>query len=254
MRIVFGIWTCKSAGRRIGWRRSCNIFALCAALVGGMSHAEVGNPGASRSRARSAPASRVERLVCASYHHGMPGESVLALGNGALPVLANLLRDETKKHCWINATAAIGLLGDTTYFDTLRTFIWEQHRGQVDDETFRAILTAQGSVGRMASKSTRALDYMFNKTDVASWRSLPWSISSKSSGELALRLASVTVSYLSRVDHERLEEFARSLEARRGAGDRTATQIDSLTWHSIQEMNLQARVRNATPKSKTETK
>jgi hypothetical protein len=250
---VCGTWTFSGARRGSGSLPTCGAILLTIALANVAAQSEAANTRSARARARAELASRVERVMGGKYMHGLPGDSVLALGDGVLPVLAELLRTESKRKCWGNAAWAIGFLGDTGYFDTLRAFVWERHRGRINDETLVAILTAQGSIGRLASKSTMALDYMFDKTDAASWRSLPWRISS-SPGMTQFRLASVTVSYLSRIDRERLEGFASSLRARRRAGDRTATQVDSITWHNIEEMNRRSRGDRAARKSTTEMK
>lgn len=251
---MFGIWTFDRLRpeARSPWRTAALVLAVTMAVVA--EPVQAGAIGAGLTTGREDLRRRVERIVCTRYHHGMPADSARAVGKRALPVLAELLSNKSKRECWGNAAWAMGLLGDTAYFDTLRAFIWERHRGRIDDVTYNAILSAQGSIGSLASRSTKALEYMFHKTDAAAWRGLPWSTSSDDRHDDAVRLASATVSYLARLDRERLEGFANALRARRRAGDRTATQVDSLTWRNIKEINRQSRVGHAAPKSTTETK
>jgi hypothetical protein len=120
----------------------------------------------------------------------MPRERIVELGSGALPILADLLRDESKKHCWLNAASLFGFWADTSYFDTLRVFVWERHRGLVDNETYEAAMAAQGSIAAMAPKSARAYRYLARTKSLDSWRTLPWRVAGMQDDVLHRELAS----------------------------------------------------------------
>jgi len=113
-------------------------------------------------------------LIKPRYIHGMPNLKARALGTAALPILARLLRDVRYKRDWHKITQAIGTIGDTSYFDTLRAFIWDRFRGPIDEATHMAIRTAQGALAPMATISARAMDYLIATSMPAAWTSVPW--------------------------------------------------------------------------------
>jgi len=76
----------------------------------------------------------VTRFYTVEYYHGLPRMKARGFGRRSLPILARLLRDPSAKRSWHQIAAGIGLVGDPTYFDTLRSFIWETFRGPVDSE------------------------------------------------------------------------------------------------------------------------
>jgi hypothetical protein len=117
---------------------------------------------------------QVMRLVTTRYQHGMPHGRARALGTRALPILARMLRDDQYESSWSRVAQAIGDVGDTAYFDTLRTFIWSRFTGEIDRATFMAIRTAQGAMHAMATMSPRALQYLVATTAPSAWSALPW--------------------------------------------------------------------------------
>jgi hypothetical protein len=118
---------------------------------------------------------RVRNTVTGKFVHGISYARARALGRPALPILARMLRDNHYRKYWHNVAHSIGAIGDTSYFDTLYTFIWTRFQGPIDEYTVEAVHSAQGSLAPMASISPRALDYLIASTSPSAWTSLPWS-------------------------------------------------------------------------------
>lgn len=113
-------------------------------------------------------------VVCAGWQHGMPRMKILALGPEALPLLAEMLQDDEYRHCWSNVSVAIGAFGDTSYFDTLRAFVWDRFRGPVGMVEFMAIFSAQVNIAYLAKGSDRAVTYMLETSEAGAWLEIPW--------------------------------------------------------------------------------
>jgi hypothetical protein len=122
----------------------------------------------------SGMADRVNTLVRARYRHGMSRSQASELGVAALPMLARMLRDENEKPHWPEIAVAIGAIGDTAYFDTLYSFVWNRFSGEVDNDTFFACEIVQGNLGTMANLSPRMVNYLLASVDPAAWATLPW--------------------------------------------------------------------------------
>jgi hypothetical protein len=154
---------------------------------------------------------RVTDLVTANYIHGMPKLEVRSLGSAALPILAQMLRQEERKDHWINVALAIGLIGDTAYFDTLRAFVWDRFQGPIDRSTFMAIRSAQGSLSAMATMSPRALEYLITTANPSAWTFRPWTFAHESSSVISTILATESLIALAYTDSERASEIIRSV-------------------------------------------
>jgi hypothetical protein len=132
-------------------------------------------------------AEQVRQVVTARYAHGIGHARARGLGTAALPILASMLRDDQYKPHWHKIAIAIGAIGDTSYFDTLRTFVRIRFQGTIDQETFQAVRSAQSALSAIATQSARALGYLIASTNAADWTGLPWTPGSRSR-EAAARL------------------------------------------------------------------
>jgi hypothetical protein len=153
---------------------------------------------------------RVDRLIETHYSHGLPPPSARALGSAALPILGRMLRDERYKPQWNKIAQAIGNIGDTAYFDTLRAFIWDRFRGRIDRATLTAIEITQNNLYPMASIMPRALDYLIATATPAAWSSLPWNLPDYPPSAVAVNMSRFTLSALSLTDSERVQEILDS--------------------------------------------
>lgn len=154
----------------------------------------------------------IDSLLSRRYIHGMPRSKLLALGDSALPILARTLRDDSRKGRWRLAAKAIGLLGDTSYFDTLRTFIWGRFSGPLDVPTWLAIRTAQVSMTGIARRSVRATEYLASASTPDPWLGLAWSFQGDTREYQARLMAKESIQALSYVDNERAYAYIDSLE------------------------------------------
>jgi hypothetical protein len=133
----------------------------------------------------------------------MPRVRARSLGGAALPILAGMLRDETLRPVWKNATAAIGYIGDVAYFDTLRSFVWDRFSGDVDATAFRAMKMAQISLGMMACTSTQVLDYLERCVNPDVWQTLRWHWGADQGRRLGVEMSLFTLIALGYTDSER---------------------------------------------------
>lgn len=154
---------------------------------------------------------RVADLVTTNYIHGMPNSKIRALGSAALPILAQMLRQEEYKGHVIKIVDAIGVIGDTAYFDTLRAFVWDRFRGPIGQGTFMAIRSAQSSLSAIATISPRALEYLIATSTPLAWASTPWSFSRYSNSVISELLVDDTLIALGYTDSERASEVIRSV-------------------------------------------
>jgi hypothetical protein len=136
---------------------------------------------------------RINNTLFKRYRHGLPRNTARELGSNALPLMSQLLRDPNHKQDWHKVVEAIGAIGDTSYFDSLRSFVWDRFRGTVDRSTFLAIGVAQASLGVMASQMPRALSYLEATCTPAAWSNVGWVVSGKPNSDLAEYMARSTL-------------------------------------------------------------
>jgi HEAT repeat protein len=133
------------------------------------------------------------------------------MGRRAVPILLELLNDDSYQRRWHQAAAAVGFIGDTSYFDTLRTFIWHRFAGQIDRYSYMAIRLAQCSLSAMATVSPRVLDYLEETSDPAVWQNLQWSLAGNSNEDTEEMMANESVIALGYTDSERAREILHRL-------------------------------------------
>lgn len=177
-------------------------LALCLALSPALAKADSGE----------SLKEKVDFLISRHPIHGLQRSQFLALGDSALPFLAEALRDESRKTSWGNAAAAIGLLGDTSYFDTLRVFIWHRFSGPLDDDTWVAIRLAQMNMAGIARRSPRATQYLIAMSVPKPWLRLPWTYQKDTREYQAELMAEGALTALSYVDTEPAYSYIASLD------------------------------------------
>jgi hypothetical protein len=146
---------------------------------------------------------RVGRFLMLQRGYGMPRGEARKLGTRSLPLLVLALRDDQHKATWLNATAAMAFIGDTSYFDTLRAFVWDRFSGPIDEDTFRAIRYAQCDLNVMATMSQRVLDYLEATSDPAVWAVIPWTSFGRSPEQVAHVMALESIIALGYTDSDR---------------------------------------------------
>lgn len=150
---------------------------------------------------------RTTQFVTSRYTHGMPRREARGLGAGSLPILLGILGDARYKAHWLNATAGIAFIGDTSYFDTLRAYVWLRFTGAVDRDTYMAIRNAQVSLNVMATLSPRALDYLEATSEPAAWLNVPWTVQGSSREYVSEIMANESVIALGYTDSERARQI-----------------------------------------------
>jgi len=162
--------------------------------VTGQTHVSV-----SRSDA-SGMEERVGSVIHATGRHGLDRSRARELGVAALPILARMLRDGSEKSRWPEVIVAIGAIGDTAYFDTLYSFVWQRFSGEVDEDTFYACEIAQANLGFMANLSPRVITYLQRCVNPATWASLPWHAHNYQGDRLAVQMSEYTITSFSHLN------------------------------------------------------
>jgi hypothetical protein len=109
-----------------------------------------------------------------------------------------MLRDEDQKSWWSNIVTTIGYIGHCTGYDTLRSFTWDRFEGEVDLETFQALIAAQGVLGHIAAfDCARALEEIETGVDPRSWNGLPWKYRNWEGRKLAVLWSKLSINALS---------------------------------------------------------
>jgi len=145
----------------------------------------------------------VMKFYTAEYFHGLPRMKARALGRRSLPILARLLRDPSAKQYWHQVAAGIGFVGDTAYFDTLRSFVWDRFHGPVDFRTYMGLMQAQASLGAMATLSTQVRAYLETVAQPGAWDTLPWHSPPPDSREsVGRRMRRMTIGSISYTDSD----------------------------------------------------
>lgn len=196
-------WT---LGKQFGKRRQIHVYGVLGAEVRAGTSRRLewrASNGAVSDTVRSTLVVRPRRIDAESlsvelnlrirgrYHHGMSHEVVRNLGGDALPMLARMLRDDAYRDDWHKVVFVIGTLGDTAYFDTLRSFIWTRFRGPIDNSTYTAMLIAQSNLGLFASALPRALSYLIETSNASAWAKVPW-VAPRGEGKEAMARATLT--------------------------------------------------------------
>ena len=145
--------------------------------------------------------------------HGVSLAPVRRFGAACLPRLMAYLRDGSKRKTWARATTAIGLMGDTAYFDSLHAYIWNWFRGTVDDATYMAAARAQESLGPIATASTRAEDYLVSGCSPDFWHSVPWRPSGRTEFQFSTYMSKMSILALGYCDTDRAASYLAALEA-----------------------------------------
>ena len=172
------------------------------------------------SAGASAIRERAEAVISKGYVHGLPFSRCLALGDSALPYLASVLHDRSRSKAWANAARAIGVLGESAYFDTLKQFVWNRQAGPLDQHTWRAIMSAQGNMAGIARTCPRALDYLIWTSNSGTWLPRSWTYGKHTREDVASFLAEASLYAVAFVDQPRAYAYIDSLanipnEARR---------------------------------------
>lgn len=133
--------------------------------------------GAPLAHAQAGEQVRVDEysFVHSLYFHGIPYSDAHKLGSGAVPTLLPLLQNTGEQLYWVNVIVTIGFIGDTTAVHPLLTFLDEQ-RGEIDDATYRAVLSVPFALGCLAfAGSDTAYAYLVSRTTPKGWMDLAWS-------------------------------------------------------------------------------
>jgi hypothetical protein len=118
---------------------------------------------------------RVDAIVSQSSPHGFRFEDAASLPEAARSKLGQMLEDTALKRDWTKVLSAIGIMGGAASHRVIHAFIWQRFRGEIDEETFGAMLTAVDALGwDKSGPAPEALRELMAGTDPEYWRALPW--------------------------------------------------------------------------------
>jgi len=169
-------------------RRAAAAFTVLLFLSPGMARRGCANPTREDS---------VAGFVQQRFIHSVPYVEAHQLGPRALPILINLLEDARYKTSWVNIALTISYIGEPEGFEPLRIFITDRFHGEVDLETFQALLAAQTTLGPLAAHSPAALRYLMEGVNPDYWRELPWTFRTYQGTERDLAMSRWSITALS---------------------------------------------------------
>lgn len=127
---------------------------------------------------------KINSLVLKHYINGIQYVDANALGADAVPYLLEMLSNPNLKEYWVNIIVTLGFIESSTAFDHLKSFL-ENTQGEVDDHTFRALLSVPFAIGCIASNGDdRALRFLIDKLNAPSNVQLPWRYKGKKVDQL----------------------------------------------------------------------
>lgn len=127
------------------------------------------------SRLHGSTSAQVEAILSPTHAHGLRFDTLASLSEAVLPQLARALNDPSEKQRWLNALTAIGVIGGARSQSVIEEFIWGRFKGELDIDTFRAMMIAVEALGWSKSgPTTEALKQLTDGTNPEHWRSLPW--------------------------------------------------------------------------------
>jgi hypothetical protein len=146
-------------------RRAAAAFTVLLFLSPGMARHGCANPTLEDS---------VAGFVQKRFIHSVPYLEAHQLGPRALPILIKLFEDPEYKASWANIALTISYISEPEGFEPIRSFIMDRFHGEVDGDTFHALITAQMTLGPLAARSPAALRYLMNGVNPSYWRELQW--------------------------------------------------------------------------------
>ena len=169
-------------------RRAAAAFTVVLFLSPGMARRCCANPTWEDS---------VAGFVQQGFRHSVPYVQAHQLGPRAIPILIKLFEDPKYKASWANIALTISYIGEPEGFEEIRSFIIDRFHGEVDGETFQALIAAQSTLGPLAAHSPAALRYLVEGVNPDYWRELPWTFRSYQGAERDLAMSRWTITSLS---------------------------------------------------------
>jgi hypothetical protein len=172
----------------------------------------VAGPAYSQDETSTEFAGRLANFVRSSWDHGVPYSDSRAFGVEALPYLHTWLRSDALRPHWSTIVWMIGYIGEPADFDSLRAFLEERFTGEVDEETFGALLSAVHVLGHIAVRSTPAMTYLRAGTNPAFFSRIRWSHRSASGSTVRLLLSKLAINAISSTGTPEAEQALKELE------------------------------------------
>lgn len=225
---------------RVARTTPCLIVLVVMALSASVAEAGGGDPAAEKFGNRDLS---ILADVCARRVDSHPRDRWHLMGPGALRSLARGLRSEGRRDCWASICGAIGSIGDRSYADTLRDFIWNRFEGEVDRETLTALRAGQSNIGWLAAGSPKTVDYLLGTAAPAGWAQLPWWGQGWLLEDVARDMAQWSIESLQFVDDRRAATFLDTLSVAWLAdfGARAPTADDSTRVRDLRATNATIR-------------
>lgn len=108
---------------------------------------------------------RVRSLVLAHHVHGIEYLQANALGPDAIPILLEILGDESLEEYWVNTVVTLGFIEDSSALEPLIEFLYSR-QGEVGIRTVRALSAVPFAVGCIASNgSPEAFAFLSDGTE-----------------------------------------------------------------------------------------
>ncbi|HEX7078103.1 MAG TPA: hypothetical protein VF363_06770 [Candidatus Eisenbacteria bacterium] len=177
-----------------------------------MAHGSEAAPASGGSAAPPDSTKRAQVLAFLDqiFVHGVPYEDAHALGPEAVPILHQLLEDDQYRSERSAIIAAIAFIGAPESFGILLDFSWHRPRGEVDLDTFQALMAVQSVMGTLRTRE--AIDYLAAGVSPQFWEAIPWTFGRYHGAERDLYLSKTAINGLSYTGSRRAAEVLARLK------------------------------------------
>ena len=138
--------------------------------------------------------SRAHDFVTVNHIHGVNYGDAKDPGGAAIPALEQYLQMEKMKRHWPNIVTTIAYIGGPESYAILDHFIHGRFSGEVDLQTYQALIVAQSVLGHVGNPAIEA--ELLAGTDPAHWAILPWTYQHYNGALLQLAWSKLTINAL----------------------------------------------------------
>jgi hypothetical protein len=161
----------------------------------------------------------VEKFVRVQYRHGLPYQEAAKFGKSDVPTLLRMLSDKNDRPYWSNIVLTLGIIGDESATDPLIEFLEKRFQGEVDLDTFNALLTVPAALGHSAYRgNTKALGYLLmNYTvDKFAYKRIAWQFQKYKGETLSILLCKMIIRGLAVSGNQRARDLLVKMQTDQG--------------------------------------
>jgi len=162
------------------------------------------------------PRMPVRDFVSSEFIHGVPYDLAKNYNSDDVPELISMLSSNEMKPYWRNIIWVLAAIGDERALDVLIRFNASRFDGEVDNDTFSALIQINLAIGALAHRSDAAFEHIERIANPEYWRKNPvsWRYVTLKPGETELLMTQLAINGLGLTGRERAIEILESVDDR----------------------------------------